>query len=111
MRPGGRFGRILHGKSSIFFMLHALDCIVVEVQVGHLGPRRNQVIAIDGVVVVLNRNFYPARGKVFHRMVTPMMAELKFAGPATQGPAKKPTCKRGLTLLRTHQPIGEATTR
>ena len=81
-RPG--FGMMLDRKNGQINMLHALFGPVIEVPVGkaHLPV---EAFYIDAIIMVLRSNLHTACYKVLHRMVSSVMAELEFVGPASHG--------------------------
>src|SRR4051812_28232037 len=66
MRPWASLGVVLDRKRPGRLDREALAATVVEVDVRHLGFRR-QALGIDGVPVVMRADLDPARGLVNHR--------------------------------------------
>jgi len=68
VRPGRRFGMILHAKNRLGFMAHALDGLIVQIDAVHrdVGGQRFRV---HGKAVVLRRDFDFAGFQILHRLV------------------------------------------
>ena len=68
---------VLHAERGEFLVTDALDGVVVQVDVADFHIRREGRF-LDGIVVVLARDFHSAGLQVLYRMVAAVMAELEF---------------------------------
>ena len=82
MRAGRSFGVVLHRKSPFASDAHALDGLVVEVDVRHfhaVGSGDNGIF-VDAETVILAGNFTPTGNEVFDRMIDAAVAVVHFVG-------------------------------
>ena len=70
-----RFRMVLDGKNPESRMPHALDRLVVQVQMRDFRPGGSEVIPVHAVVVILNRNLDLPSLEILDRVIPPMVAE------------------------------------
>jgi hypothetical protein len=68
---------------------HALDRVVVEVDVGDLDAGFVERVHVDHEVVVLRGDLDLAGGELLDRVVAAVVAELEAARAAAEGPAEE----------------------
>ena len=71
------FGVVLHRKDRVFCGASPFDSLVVEIDVGDLGIRR-EIVAVGSEAMVLSCDVDFARAKVFYRLIAASMTELQF---------------------------------
>ena len=77
-----------HAENRPFAVPHALECAVVQVDVGGRQGRR-QCFQIDGKTMILCGDFDRLTGFVTHWMVGPTVTEFQFESRSAQGQPKQ----------------------
>ena len=88
VRAGGGFGVVLDAENRKPLVPHALESLVIEIDVAELdvAGKRGR---IDREAVVLGGDLDPAGSLVTHRVIGASMAELELEGLAAEGLAQK----------------------
>src|SRR5262252_7013823 len=84
MRTRRGFWVVLHAEQRQVSVPHTFECLVVQVDVGQFDLAFRQRVGIDGEVVIVRSDLYLAREQLLHRMVSTVMSELEFEGPAAE---------------------------
>lgn len=89
VRTGRSLGVILHREQRQVLVPHALQRVVVKIDVRQLDFARRQRIGINREVVIVRRDLDLAGVQLFHGMIPPMMAEFQLVGFAAQSDARQ----------------------
>ena len=65
-------------------MTKSLECLVVQVDVGHVNLILRQRIYVHNESMILSRNFHLPLLEIHDRMVTTTMTEFEFVGSPPQ---------------------------
>jgi hypothetical protein len=77
VRPGRRFGMILHAKNRLGLVAQALDGLIVQIDAVYRDAGR-QRFRVHGKTMILRRDFDFAGFQVLHRLVCAAMTEFQF---------------------------------
>ena len=70
MRAWRMFRVVLDGKGRETFMAHALQAVIVEIDMGNFNLVFWQAFAVETETVILGGYFNVPGGKVFNRLIT-----------------------------------------
>src|SRR5207244_11106591 len=88
VRAGRSLRVILNTKHRQVSVTHALERVVVQVDMGQLDLALRQAVWIDSEIVVMRGDLDPAAMKLLDRMISAVVTELELVGFAAQREAE-----------------------